>query len=275
MNGGTEMDVMEKQSSEKRLIDYYYLAEKIECPGEPLVYWHDIEAAPTVDAVEVVRKPVVGYEGYYEVDQFGRVFSVERVISVDDNGRKYEKPVSGKQMKQCLKNNGYKSVSLTKGGATKAFYVHRLVAEAFIPNPDNLPMVNHKDEDKTNNFLENLEWCTAQYNNTYGNKAKRQANKIRGISHSNEHKKKITSSLLKYYETHDSASIGRISEKRKGVVGVRNGESVQFQSVKDAAIAVNGSRANITRSCNSKTRKAYGYKWTWAGERKEGADNDT
>ena len=55
MNGGTEMDVMEKQSSEKRLIDYYYLAEKIECPGEPLVYWCDIEAAPTVDAVEVVR----------------------------------------------------------------------------------------------------------------------------------------------------------------------------------------------------------------------------
>ena len=55
MNGGTEMDFMEKQSSEKRLIDYYYLAEKIECPGEPLVYWDDIEAAPTVDAVEVVR----------------------------------------------------------------------------------------------------------------------------------------------------------------------------------------------------------------------------
>ena len=49
------MDVMEKQSSEKRLIDYYYLAEKIECPGEPLVYWYDIEAAPTVDAVPVVR----------------------------------------------------------------------------------------------------------------------------------------------------------------------------------------------------------------------------
>ena len=55
MNGGTEMDVREKQSSEKRLIDYYYLEEKIECPGEPLVYWYDIEAAPTVDAVEVVR----------------------------------------------------------------------------------------------------------------------------------------------------------------------------------------------------------------------------
>ena len=49
------MDVREKQSSEKRLIDYYYLAEKIECPGEPLVYWYDIEDAPTVDAVTVVR----------------------------------------------------------------------------------------------------------------------------------------------------------------------------------------------------------------------------
>ena len=55
MNGGTEMDVRGKHSSEKRLIDYYYLAEKIECPGEPLVYWHDIEAAPTVYAVPVVR----------------------------------------------------------------------------------------------------------------------------------------------------------------------------------------------------------------------------
>ena len=55
MNGGTEMDVREKKSSEKRLIDYYYLAEKIECPGEPLVYWYDIEAAPTVDAAEVVH----------------------------------------------------------------------------------------------------------------------------------------------------------------------------------------------------------------------------
>ena len=55
MNGGTEMDVKGKQSSEKRLIDYYYLAEKIECPGEPLVYWCDIESAPTVDAVPVIR----------------------------------------------------------------------------------------------------------------------------------------------------------------------------------------------------------------------------
>ena len=201
-------------------------------------------------------KSIIGYENEYLVSNNGDVFSLR--------SKKYLKP--------SINEKGYMRVCLQKRGMKSWKRVNRIVAEAFIPNPDNLPMVNHKDEDKTNNFLENLEWCTAQYNNTYGNKAKRQANKIRGIAHSNEHKKKISSSLLKYYETHDSASIGRISEKRKGVVGVRNGESVQFQSVKDAAIAVNGSRANITRSCNSKTRKAYGYKWMWAGERKEGAD---
>ena len=199
-------------------------------------------------------KSIIGYENEYLVSNNGDVFSF----------------MSKKYLKPSINEKGYMRVCLQKRVMKSWKRVNRLVAEAFIPNPDNLPMVNHKDEDKTNNFLENLEWCTAQYNNTYGNKAKRQANKIRGIAHSNEHKKKITSSLLKYYETHDSASIGRISEKRKGVVGVRNGESVQFQSVKDAAIAVNGARANITRSCNSKTRKAYGYKWMWAGERKEG-----
>ena len=71
MNGGTEMDVMEKQSSEKRLIDYYYLAEKIECPGEPIVYWHDIEAAPTVDAVPVVRCKDCKY---HEDEEIGMVY---------------------------------------------------------------------------------------------------------------------------------------------------------------------------------------------------------
>ena len=65
------MDVREKQSSEKRLIDYYYLAEKIECPGQPLVYWDDIEAAPTVDAVEVVRcRECVG-RPFWEEDHNG------------------------------------------------------------------------------------------------------------------------------------------------------------------------------------------------------------
>lgn len=125
------------------------------------------------DAIPVVRKSVKGYEGYYEVDQFGRVFSVDRVISVNDNGRQYNKPLKAKQMKQTVHTKGYKTVSLTKDGKTKTVFVHRIVAEAFIPNPNNLPMVNHKDEDKTNNFADNLEWCTVSYNNTYGNAQKK------------------------------------------------------------------------------------------------------
>ena len=112
-----------------------------------------IQEMETVDAVPVVRKPVKGYEGYYEVDCFGRVYSLDRTVSVNDNGRMYDKPVVGRVMGQTVKSNGYKCVSLTKDGESKAFYVHRLVADAFIPNPDDLPMVNHKDEDKTNNFV--------------------------------------------------------------------------------------------------------------------------
>ena len=154
---------------------------------------------PTVDAVEVVRKPVVGYEGYYVVDQFGRVFGVDRTVSVNDNGRVYDKPIAGKQMKQTLHDKGYKIVSLTKDGKTKLCFVHRIVAEAFIPNPDNLPMVNHKDEDKTNNFLENLEWCTALYNNTYGNAQKKRVRKIKGVPLTEEHKRKIGEGVRRSY----------------------------------------------------------------------------
>lgn len=154
---------------------------------------------PAVDAVEVVRKPVVGYEGYYVVDQFGRVFGVDRTVSVNDNGRVYDKPIAGKQMKQTLHDKGYKIVSLTKDGKTKLCFVHRIVAEAFIPNPDNLPMVNHKDEDKTNNFLENLEWCTALYNNTYGNAQKKRVRKIKGVPLTEEHKRKIGEGVRRSY----------------------------------------------------------------------------
>ena len=154
---------------------------------------------PTIDAVEVVRKPVKGYEGYYEVDQFGRVFSLDRIVRVTDGSRVYDKPLKGGQMKQSMHDKGYKTVALTKDGKTKTVFVHRIVAEAFIPNPDNLPMVNHMDEDKTNNFAENLEWCTASYNRTYGKAIEKHARKLRGKNHTEEHKQKISDSMKKYY----------------------------------------------------------------------------
>jgi hypothetical protein len=158
-----------------------------------------IDSVPAVDAVEVVRNPVRGYEGHYVVDQFGRVFGVDRTTTVLDNGRIYEKPIAGKQMKQAHHTKGYKTVTLTKDGKSKTVFVHRIVAEAFIENPDNLPMVNHKDEDKTNNFVENLEWCTASYNRTYGKGAEKQAKKLRGRKHTAEHKQKISDSMKKHH----------------------------------------------------------------------------
>ena len=175
--------------------------EKSKCNYCELAYYRNgcIEA-PTADVVEVVKKAVKGYEGYYEVDQFGRVYSVDRVIPVDDNGRQYNKTLGGKQMKQNLHSKGYKGFSLTKDGKTKTVFVHRIVAEAFIPNENNLPMVNHKDEDKTNNFAENLEWCTASYNRSYGKAIEKHANKIRGRKLSAEHRQKISVGVKRNYE---------------------------------------------------------------------------
>jgi hypothetical protein len=127
------------------------------------------------------------------------VFGVDRTTTVLDNGRIYKKPISGKQMKQSLHTKGYKTVTLTKDGKSKTTFVHRIVAEAFIENPYNLPMVNHKDEDKTNNFAENLEWCTASYNRTYGKAVEKHAKTLRGKKHTEAHKQKIAESVKRYY----------------------------------------------------------------------------
>ena len=103
-----------------------------------------------------IWRPVKGFEGLYEVSNCGRV---KRLIS------------RGKTVNKILKQwirNVYYAVALRKDKKTKVYSVHRLVAEAFIPNPDNLPCVNHKDENKVNNCVDNLEWCTNKYNQNYG-----------------------------------------------------------------------------------------------------------
>lgn len=111
--------------------------------------------------------PVVGYEGHYEVSDKGRVRSLDRMITMK-NGitRKTEGRILAPQ-----NSNGqgrYRAVTISRDGIAKRVSIHRLVAEAFIPNPNGFKEINHKDEDKTNNHVENLEWCDRQYNNTYG-----------------------------------------------------------------------------------------------------------
>lgn len=105
-------------------------------------------------------KDIPNFEGLYQVSNLGRVKSFRQGTK-----HRWEPDYI---LKSSLANNGYCQVTLYDNTKRKKFLVHRLVAEAFIPNPDNLPQINHKDEDPTNNAASNLEWCTARYNNAYG-----------------------------------------------------------------------------------------------------------
>ena len=137
-------------------------------------------------------KPVVGYEGYYEVSNDGVIKSLSRTITVIDGDRTYQKQIHSKVLNQSNHSAGYKVVRLVKDGKDTLWYVHRLVAEAFIPNPKNYKCVNHKDEDKKNNTVYNLEWCDHAYNNNYGTARERANMKLTGIS------KVFTDDELKY-----------------------------------------------------------------------------
>jgi len=112
-------------------------------------------------------RDVAGYEGLYLVTDDGEVMSCNHEVF---NGRGFYVR-KGRVLKQGTRD-GYPCVVLFKDGKGKTFSVHRLVAKAFIDNPDGLPEVNHIDEDRTNNNVDNLEWCTKQYNIEYS-KAKR------------------------------------------------------------------------------------------------------
>ena len=108
-----------------------------------------------------VWKDVVGYEGLYQVSNLGRLKSAPRPRT------------KGGLLKPQYDRKGYLTFGLCKNGKSKMAKIHRLVAEAFIPNPGKLPEVNHKDEQKDNNCVENLEWCTTQYNSNYGTRVAR------------------------------------------------------------------------------------------------------
>lgn len=119
--------------------------------------WYSLE-----DFKNEIWKDVVGYEGHYKVSNYGRVKSVARLSP------NYSQPLKERILKIFSNGRGYWCLSLWINGNGKRKYIYRLVAEAFIPNPFNLPHINHKDENKDNNKVDNLEWCTPKYNNAYG-----------------------------------------------------------------------------------------------------------
>ena len=104
----------------------------------------------------VLMKKIDGFDKYY--------ISKEGEIMCTD----YQRTGKCRMLKPQNVAHGYKGISLTKNKKSKYYFIHRLVAQTFIPNPYNLPQVNHKDEVKSNNNVDNLEWCTAKYNMNYG-----------------------------------------------------------------------------------------------------------
>ena len=113
-----------------------------------------------------IWKDIEGYEGLYQVSNFGMVKSLERIDSI---GRKK----SSRILKLHYNSQRYLNITLFNSEGRKYFLVHRLVAQAFIPNPGNLPQINHIDEDRVNNRVDNLEWCSSKYNLNYGNRRKK------------------------------------------------------------------------------------------------------
>ena len=114
-----------------------------------------------------VWKDIKGYEGLYQVSNLGRIKSVDRIIKRKKNGDYFQK---GRILNLQIAKNGYYICKLSYQNKKPSKNVHKLVAEAFISNPNNYPCINHKDENKLNNNVNNLEWCTCKYNNNYGKK---------------------------------------------------------------------------------------------------------
>ena len=160
-------------------------------------------------------KNIEGYEGKYQVSNEGRI------KSLCNNKEKILKPASYK--------NGYLYVKLYKNCEYKRFSIHRLVAAAFIPNQDNLPQVNHKDEDKTNNNVSNLEWCTAKYNSNYGNR-------------------NLKSSI----------------SRGKKVLCIETG--IIYNSIKEAERQTGINQSHIVKACKGKYKTSGGFHWKYVKE---------
>ena len=164
-------------------------------------------------------RDIEGYEGLYQISNLGRVRSL--------NCRGHKGCIG--ILTPRLDGKGYEMVALYKEGKARNTKVHRLVAQAFIPNPNNYPQVNHKDENKTNNDVKNLEWCTNEYNHNYGTRNER---------------------------------VGKSLSKK--VICITTGEI--FNSMREACRKHNISSGSMTECCQGKRKTAGGYKWEYFKE---------
>lgn len=197
-----------------------------------------------------IWKGVVSLESKYMISSKGRVKSLERNY-IDSMGRKCH--VAEKFMKvKISKSTGYPQVSLCKNGKSRSFCIHRLIAEAFIPNPNNYPCVNHIDENRENSVLENLEWCTYGYNNTYG-----------------DARKKRREAMISFYEENPEY---KISIKKRGISFKVNQYSLDGNLIKtyEGGLPeikdVFGRNASVVSCVLHKNKTAYGFVWRYEGD---------
>ena len=186
--------------------------------------------------MEEIWKDVVGYEGLYQVSNLGRVKSVAYMRKLGNHSYW----CSEKILSLTNGKGGYLRIKFTKNGLNFFAQVHRLVAEAFIPNPNNYPQINHKDENKQNNVVSNLEWCTAKYNNNYGTKIQRARVKQRGRT-------------------------GGGKRNYKPVLQMDlNGNIInEYKSMAEAQKMTNTHINGIVACCKGRRNKAGGYKWAY------------
>lgn len=171
--------------------------------------------------------------------------------TIYEDGRIYSHKTN-KFMKVQIANNGYYSLELTNDKGHKRIALHRLLAENFIPNPLNLPIINHKDENKLNNALDNLEWCTHQYNLTYGTCIKRR------VEHTNYKKMNLKERCLKHNE----------ECKRPVIQYDKVGNYIaRYESGIAASKAFGKNHSHILECCKGKRYKTvYGYIWKYEKE---------
>lgn len=182
-----------------------------------------------------IWKPVVGYEGLYEVSNLGNVKSLN-----------YMRRNVIKVLKARTNSGGYKFIELHKNKKHKNFLIHRLVAQAFIPNPNNLPQVNHKDENKQNNCVDNLEWCDAKYNIKYGTCIQRRMQKMMGEKHP---------WFGKFSKEHHSSK--PIIQSVLGIFVKR------WDCVADIERETGFRQGNISSCAIGKRKSAYGFNWNY------------
>lgn len=179
---------------------------------------------------EEIWKDIPNYESLYQISNYGRIKSLSKKIK-NKNGYRITKD---KILKNILADDGYLKTILYKNKKAKMFLVHRLVAQVFIPNINNLPQINHKDENKSNNYIDNLEWCTQKYNNNYGT-----------------HNKRMQKTKQKKY----GKAVKQINQ---------NGEIVAIYScIREAYRKTNVGRKEITKVCLKKYKQAGGYRWEY------------